>query len=263
VLEFETLVYLGVQKTGSRFIKRFLRRFVAFPEVANSNGMPRAQRKEGALHVISVRHPMSQYLSLYSYGCEGRGWLRERMNSLGHADMYSGDIDGFARWLELVVAPEAAFSGDKGFGFHSTRFLLMALPGYPQHLRGAELHDAIKTIFSARAITDVVLKQETLNGDLSRLVGEHSGLFRDHEGAIAYLAADDRINVSPKRGIDPENLPMEIRSAVRSREWLLFDLLGYQQDLRGQRRIGARRIFGAGAPGKMDLGPIAGAPPRS
>ena len=69
MLEFEKLVYLDLQKTGSMFVKKFLRRFSATPEVASTNGLPRAQRKDGALHVVSVRRPLTPYLSLYSHGC--------------------------------------------------------------------------------------------------------------------------------------------------------------------------------------------------
>jgi hypothetical protein len=43
----------------------------------------------------------------------------------------------------------------------------------------------------------------------------------------AYLAETPKVNASKDLRIDPFALPSNTLSALRDREWLLFDVLGY------------------------------------
>lgn len=240
MFESEKLVYLDVQKTGSAFIVAFLQRFLA-----SSNGFvyrsrqPVSQRKEGALHIISCRHPLDQYVSLYSYGCDGEGAFYHRMKGAGLASLYNGSTEGFAGWLELILSPERSegvtlgrFSNhplEELFGFQTFRFLRLALPGYPKVATQIETRDDARELLRNCGMMDVVLRQETLNDDLARLVsGEHAQLFKDQNSVSQYLSEAPRPNTSTKRAIDLHALTPEILSALRAREWLLYEVLGYQ-----------------------------------
>jgi hypothetical protein len=205
---------------------RFLRRFVDSPEIARSAGKPLERRKDGALHLISCRHPISQYLSLYSYGCTGKGGLRNRGDTAEFVDLYDGTAAGFAQWLALMLSPRK--STDELFGFQTARFLKMALPNYPKVLGRDPRKEDIKEKLLRFGMMAVVLKQETLNDDLLKLVGgEHCRLFKNWRRVPDYLARAPKQNASPKLDIDIAAMPPDVLSALREREWLLFETLGY------------------------------------
>ena len=240
MFESEKLVYLDVQRTGSDFVVAFLQRFLA-----SSNGCVYrsrkliSERKEGALHIISCRHPLGQYLSLYSFGCDGQGAFYKRMHHAGLASLYDGSTGGFAGWLELILAPEHSERLALGrfnnhplqelFGFQTFRFLRLALPGYVKASKQIKTESDVREHLLNFGMMDVVLRQETLNEDLCKLVsGEHAHLFENRDGVPHYLAETPRTNTSTKRTIDLQALTPEILSALRAREWLLYDILGYQ-----------------------------------
>lgn len=241
MFESEKLVYLDVPKTGSAFIVAFFQRFVSSSgDCVYRPRHPVSQRKEGALHVISCRHPLDQYLSLYSYGCGGEGAFYNRMQKAGLGSLYNGSTNDFAKWLDLMLSPERSEGLALGrfnnhplqelFGFQTFRFLHLALPDYAKVAR-----KHIKTRGEARehllnfGMMDVVLRQETLNDDLCKLAsGEHAHLFKDRNSVPRYLAEMPRTNASTKRAIDLDALTPEILSALRAREWLLYEVLGYQ-----------------------------------
>jgi hypothetical protein len=226
MIEFENLVYLDVQKTGSTFVIRFLQRFVASPLITSLPGKPLEQRKDGALHLISCRHPLYQYLSLYSYGCTGKGGLRNRDDTTDFAHLYDGTPDGLAQWLALMLSPKK--SDNELFGFQTARFLKMALPNYRKVLGRDPNKDDIREKLSRFGMMDVVLKQETLNDDLLKLVeGEYCHLFKNRRRVQSYLAKTPRRNTSPKLDIDPSALSADVLSTLRAREWLFFEALGY------------------------------------
>ncbi len=104
--EFKTFVYLDIQKTGSTFITTLLEKF--FPEHEVRKRRHIGMEKEfdtSKFHFISVRDPLDQYVSLYSYGCETKGKIFRRLNDREQGDLYDGTWDGFCRWLDFVLRP--------------------------------------------------------------------------------------------------------------------------------------------------------------
>lgn len=238
MIEFENLVYLDVQKTGSTFVQTFLRKFLAGGQVAGYRHKPVSHRIEGKLYVISSRDPLAQYRSLYTYGCSGKGGLRNRLVKRGVGDYYDGTTAGFEKWLALVLAPETVrkyLSGaDKPavsnlVGLQSMRFLGLALPAEGR-LEVGESKDKLKAALLEHGLCDIVLKAESLNEDLAALSeGEHARLFKNSEKIRKYLEKTPKKNASPTTfHIDLRALSSEITKLVQEREWLFFESLGYQ-----------------------------------
>lgn len=241
MLEFEDLVYLDVQKTGSSFVAAFLRTFAATKEVRSRKHGRVENRDDGKLYVISCRDPLGQYLSLYSYGCKGAGALRDRLVEAGLERLYDKTLDGFSQWLELIVTPEGSLKylagGDKDpwlatleyAGFQTVRFARMAIPKDTPIKRKNRSKAVLQTHLKSASLTDVVLKQESLNEDILALVRKHAGKFKNIDRVETYLSDTHKINRTPETGIDPTKLPRELLAYVQEREWLYFEDLGYQR----------------------------------
>ena len=239
MIEFENLVYLDVQKTGSTFVQAFLRRFCAGGLVARNRHKPVSERIEGKLYIISSRDPLAQYRSLYTYGCSGKGGLRKRLAKRGLGDYYDGTTAGFEKWLALVLAPETVrkyLSGaDKHalldlVGLQSIRFLSLAFPVTDSLLEVGRSKEKLKAALLEHGLCDVVLKAESLNEDLVALSeGKHSCLFKNIPQIRAYLASTPKQNTSSTTfDIDLRALSSEVKDLVEEREWLFFESLGYQ-----------------------------------
>ena len=72
--DFGRIIYLDVEKTGSTFISKFLQENMACQRVRKvKHGRIGNDFKKDSFYFISVRNPLSQYLSLYRYGCGGKG----------------------------------------------------------------------------------------------------------------------------------------------------------------------------------------------
>ena len=71
------LVYLEFQKTGSAHIRQLLARCIPGEQKAKHNRLP--EDLTSRFTVGSVRNPWAWYVSLWAFGCLGRGNLRSRL----------------------------------------------------------------------------------------------------------------------------------------------------------------------------------------
>ncbi|MBA3810181.1 MAG: sulfotransferase family 2 domain-containing protein [Caulobacteraceae bacterium] len=238
MLEFEDFVYLDVQKTGSTTIRRFLKRFARTEVVTDHKHRPVERRDPDKLYIISCRDPLKQYLSLYSHGNEGKGGLRGRLNKAGMSHFYNGTNEGFTSWLELLLDPVASQKHLLGVdnhrildfvGLQTLRFLILAFASPLEVFETLRDKNDVKERLRSAGLYKVVIKTESLSGDLKKLVtGEHSALFKRRSAATAFLDKDRTKNVSINPGIDLKNLPSDLVSRVQERDWLYFEELGYQ-----------------------------------
>jgi hypothetical protein len=238
MFEFESLVYLDVEKTGSTFTSVFLRKFVASREVRSERHQPVDRRDPNKLYLISCRDPLQQYRSLYTYGCTGRGKLHKALENHGLDHLYDSTKLGFARWLKLIASPGSSqtclMAADNHrilsfVGLQTLRFLKLALPDYLQLLKTTEKKADVIEIYRNNALSDVLLRQETLNSDLADLTtGPHRDLFKDVALVQKYLEEARKKNMMSDLGIDPTVLPRRYLQLVQDREWFFFELLGYE-----------------------------------
>lgn len=238
---FESFVYLDVEKTGSSFISRLLglycrERCVGFEQHAAMG----ADCDRSKFYFISVRDPLDAYLSLYSYGCGGKGRLRSRLTRDGMDDFYDATPRGFARWLAYVLQPENASALREGYGaaeggfarllgFQSFRYFRLAVPDAAALIARCDDVDALRRQHAAHALPGAVIRYERFVEDLCALIsGPLSHAIGDVEGALAYARSAKPVNASQRVDAGRDfAIPERLRRRLARREWLLGELFGY------------------------------------
>lgn len=231
--DYGSVVYLDVQKTGSTFISSFMRQHMALPLLMSRKHDRIERRNPEAYYFISAREPLSSYVSLYQYGCEGRGRFARSLKSAGHDGLYDGTQEGFADWLQFLLDPDNARylpavyrRGNPALvGLQSSRFLALSFVDAHSQMRGMTDRAELRHCYATERLQSYVVKTETLNDDLTDLFStwlRHTLI--DHGAAMRWLDAERRVNASPTL-VDPERLPDHVKETVAQREWFLFETL--------------------------------------
>jgi hypothetical protein len=241
--EFETFVYLDVQKTGSTFISHFLRKFCTEKEIRREHHARLPEDFDTKKFCfISVRDPLDQYLSLYSYGCEAQGKLFARLYNEGLGDFYDGTWPGFRGWLNFVLEPENANLMGEGYGtrrtgtassyigFQSYRVFALAVPAANRLLAASHTKEAASEIYDGSNTVNYVIKNETLRSDLIELINTRlRNSITDIAEAIRFIEQEKSHNASDRvdRYASNPRLGKQLRLLLESREWLLYEKFGY------------------------------------
>jgi hypothetical protein len=244
MLEFESFVYLDMEKTGSTFIIQMLNRFSAEPKIKQSHHESLTGDYDPTkFYFISVRDPLDAYLSLYSFGCGAKGQLRARMNKKGHDDYYDGTMEGFSNWLQFVLKPRHAkalgaayaYIADgrmpKLLGVQSFRYLRLAVPNADALLTECETRDDIRAVHAGHKLPHFTVRYEWFVEDLCELLsGPLRPYITDLDGALDYVRYSRPVNTSKR--IDDREPQFEIKrrllKQMREREWLMAELFGYR-----------------------------------
>jgi hypothetical protein len=241
--EFETFVFLDVQKTGSTFVSHFLTEFCT-EEVMKYKKHKRVEERYDPkkFYFITARNPLDQYISLYSHGCAGMGGLARRLRKRGHGDLYDSTWDGFRQWLKFVLKPDVSHMLDDEYGddandhireligFQTYRFLELALRTPLETLAECKTQDDVRTAYKETNIANYVVHHETFADDLIALITTKlKYAIRDLDGAIKHIREAPKLNTSDRIDAfeaDPR-LGRKIQSQLDEREWLLHELFGY------------------------------------
>lgn len=190
MIELETAVFLQNQKTGSTFVEKFLQAHCDEALVAHMKHKAPVIRRRGKFHFMTVRDPLDLYLSLFNFGLDGKGQIRERMKKFGMDKPYERGIDGFEDWLLAIFSDEfrpvfkmfAPYFDE--MGFCTWRYLRLAT--FEFRFGEAAVHST--------------LRFERLNAELRRLAqGPLAPTLRDVDEACAWIDARGRINASTRR----------------------------------------------------------------
>lgn len=243
MVEFETFVYLDLQKTGSSFILRLLENFAAEKQLrAKRHAGLGADYDAAKFHFITVRDPLDAYLSLYSFGCQSEGKLRAAMDEGELDQFYDGTLAGFGAWLGFVLKPcnarllgggyaRAADGALAGLvGLQSYRYLRLALPDAAAVLARCRTRQDIRDAHAARKLPAFVIRHESFTADLCEVLrGRLSHALGDVDAALRFVETADPVNAS--RRIDAGRADFVLDDALsrklRRREWLLHELFGY------------------------------------
>jgi hypothetical protein len=239
--EYETFVYLDVQKTGSSFISSVFRRFSSERCIRKEGHAALAARGDydsGKFHVISIREPLDAYISLYSFGCGHEGLLFGLLSKT-HGDLYNHTWSGFQQWLDLLLEPEnaplfakggAAYPAANLVGFQSARVLQMAMWRGEKKLRGCETPDDVRKSYQKLNIVNYTIRNETLREDLAKLLDTHlRRAMKNADAAIRFVRNAEPKMVSERVDQKYENARLTPKRAarLREREWPMYELFGY------------------------------------
>ena len=102
--DYGKLVYLDLQKTGSRFVVDFLESTCKLDlRSGDEHTFVREDYDPDKYYFITVRHPETQYSSLYRYGLGGnKGFVYRSIINSGREDLYDAENPRFNDWLEFV-----------------------------------------------------------------------------------------------------------------------------------------------------------------
>lgn len=242
MLDYGAFCYLDVEKTGSSFIRQFLRQHVALREGNGAKHRPVGWswgEPADKFFFISCRSPLSSYESLYRYGVDGRGGLHDRISAIpGMDNVYDGSPEAYVRWLRFVLDPAshgriARFYGHRQariYGLMTHRFLRLSFRFGDLRCRTFGSREDVLAAYRTRKLQGAVVRNEKLAGDLAEVIRAHLAPFlRDADAALAELSGEiERVNTSGQTA----DLSAAAREAglldlLEEREWFFFDQLGY------------------------------------
>jgi hypothetical protein len=230
--DFGDVVYLDVEKTGSSFVSKFLNDNMKHER--NSlikHGRIGADFRIDAFYFISVRNPLDQYLSLYRYGCKGKGAIYESLSKSGYAALYQPDLLSFQKWLEFVLTPKNA--GHLGadyktvdttlMGLQTFRFLVLSFQHAILKLKSIHDYESLGDLYDREKIHSEVVCNERLREDMEALVASHLSGYLNVEESISYLRAAPSINKSPQLDFDIGTVDEDTKGLIRHKERFLLE----------------------------------------
>lgn len=232
--DFGKLVYLDLQKTGSTFVSRFLNETCALSLIKESkHGRINSRPDRGAFYFITVRHPISQYGSLFRYGLDRRGALYHRLALRGYADLYAREPDAFNRWLRFVLQHENAAALGEGFeripreynlGFMSYRYLMLSLARPEKTLLHKPKTVDLLQYAREMSIVNHIIFNETLNEGVKTLATQLKPEFFDQDRVSAFFAKEQRVNASTTPEETLGKIADDVHELIRSKERVLLSL---------------------------------------
>lgn len=236
MIDLGRVVYLDMQKTGSTYVTGFLKRHLDLPVLRSSmHGRMKKKPPEDTFCFISVRDPLEQYISLYRYGCDGKGGFFKRQKANGLAEqLYGRGPEGFPDWVDFVTEPKNAQKLDPRyaktapsvFGFMTFRYLFLALPDPLRATRELSSRTELRDVYAVKSCVSGHVRTEFLSEDLAALCNaELRPFLKNPKKAEAFLRRDDRSNTSKAARIT--SVDPAIVKKIRAREWFLYETLGY------------------------------------
>lgn len=234
--DFGKVVFLDVQKTGSTWLSDALSRLLPTGgrRFAKHARLDRAVEADTVLLTV-VREPVAQWVSLYHFGCQWRGTVHQRLESVAAGRYrYDGTMPDFLTWLDFALDPAEAAHFPGGYargcpaliGLQTHRFLRLNLASPVVRLGRMADRDTLRRLVRRQLLPAHVLRTESLRDDLLALC---AGPLAPHVGDPATVAA--RIDATPPGKVTQTtaafraaDVPEEVRTRIRDREWLMVEL---------------------------------------
>lgn len=244
---FKSFVYLDAPKTGSSFICSILRKFIAEEEEQKEPHVPfKGTYSSDKFHFISVRNPLDQYISLYSFGCESKGALFACLHSQQLEGLYDGTWKGFLGWLDFVLDPQNARYIPAHYkklgklrrivGYQSSRVLCLAMRDGGRSLAECETREDVTAAYAAARIPDYVVRYESLRADMENLLCTRlRDSVSDMDAALAFIRENRARNSSNRVDRFEQNpgLGKRREAFLWEREWPMQAFFGYQPVQKG------------------------------
>lgn len=199
--DFGKFVYLGMQKTASTYVNRFLIECCTLDMIAFKKHKPvREDYDSTKLYFITIRHPLSLYLSLYRYGLMKKGGLYKKLKSHNMLHCYS-DITTF---VDFILDAENANYLDDGYdrfvaeeiGLMTFRFLRLALNVKLRTILPQTITKDFLLKLDSLLITNLEIKQEELMKGLNILATEKMPQYFNQSKCKSFLNKNEKINES-------------------------------------------------------------------
>lgn len=224
------ILYMDVQKTGSTFVTRIFDEVLDLPKVEyRKHSRLKRPKEPGEFVVLSSRDPLDAWVSLYNFGCEGKGRMRLGLDRAGVADaFYAGDAPDFAAWVRYLHDPaNASIVGERyedfahlGIGFQNYRELVMSIARPEAVLADVADRSGVVAAYERGCVVDVRLRHASLVSDLEQLLTHELAPFVIPGLDVrAVLDRVGTVNASHSR-LRPQDVDDVTRAYLSEIEWL-------------------------------------------
>ena len=231
--DYGKLVYLDLQKTGSRFVVDFLNVTCKLNlRYGVEHTFVREDYDPNAYYFITIRHPLKQYSSLYRYGLgDKKGLVYQSIINSGREDLYDADNPRFNDWLAFVLDEKNMECLGEGYekvpaslnlGFMSFRYLCYATLHPFRLLNIFQRNKDCLAHVNKTSIVDHIIKMEDLNSSLLDFATIIKPEFFSTKAVHDYLDAKQQINVSTLKHSDIGSASEENLEKIQQKESLLL-----------------------------------------
>lgn len=259
----DKLIFLELHKTGSTHIRQLLSKYVG-GQVDGKHNAPSAEMLEaGKPFLGSIRNPWSWYVSLWTYGCEKKGLLYQRLNqpkrwevvaekragkgkdaprppegaSAERANFWYADPmnpDAFREWMRVVFSPgcrqllEPGYGGSplgKAGGLMTFRYFRLFVKDTQKVPPKYKTLDMLKQLDAERCFIDHFIKTESLEADLINALAA-CGIALT-EAQVAEMLATRKTNTSTRPLSTKDYYDAETAALVGEHEKFITDKFSY------------------------------------
>lgn len=264
----ESFVYLELHKTGCTHTRNILMQLesIKTKEIGKHNAideLPKAMQQgiAGKKILGNIRNPWDWYVSLWAFGCMGKGGLFKnypdtpnRTSILGWKEMarrfrddeliktdkasiYSNpeDPEGFRAWIKAILNRKVDFGEgykqnqiSKDIGLLTYRYLLLFTKNGVTALTRLEDYKAIVQHEKERNLIDIIIRNESIEADLlnncSALGIECSELRK-----LIKMTSIQKTNSSKRRGYK-YYYDEDTKELVRQKEKFIIEKFGYSYE---------------------------------
>lgn len=230
--DFGKLVYLDLQKSGSTFVSQFLNETCNLPRVKEiKHGRIGRDYRKYRFYFITIRHPVSQYSSLFRYGLDRKGALYDRLAKQGKASLYQADTTSFNEWLRFMLDFNNASLLGEGFekipesynlGFLSFRYLMLSM-AHPVKtaLKKPATIDLLQYA-KEKSIVDYVIFNERLQEGLVNLAKNVKPEYFDQTRVNEFFSKERKINASTVKADTIKEIDGDVYRLITEKERILL-----------------------------------------
>lgn len=243
MLESTNLIYFDITKTAGTHIMEILR------EVLDEDFLYRRKHvgpidNINKFKLCSIRNPWDWYVSLWSFGCEGRGLLFLRLRQ-SHEHLYSDclNFSNFREWLKLINESEMIESNIfksrlysrkayKSIGIYTYRYLAAIHPDFRRNF-SSDLgsYARILALHQDNDHINHYVRVHALESDLISGLEQAGVYLKENYRETIYGLSTTPTNTSRRSKIPfTEYYDEEAREVVHQREKLIIEQFGFSFD---------------------------------
>lgn len=238
MIETDKLIYIQMQKTGCTRIGEIITELCGGKSVGRKHGTLLEKPKDKSV-IGSIRNPWDWYVSLWAFGCEGRGgvlsWLKD---DPGWQRVYSdsNNVDLFRQWLKMVYSEKYISRMQNGYnkfslapqvGLMTWRFAYLYLAGVDvDRVPHFDSYDEFDEYEKQNNMVDYLwVSLEDLYPTIAGILLGFGGMHSNKLGLLFDLCKE-KSNLSNHRPYQ-EYYDHESYTAVLDREKLIIDKFNY------------------------------------
>jgi len=236
----EKVVFVELQRTGSNQIREFLSQLVPGRRIGHHNRASEELLRSGRSFLGSIRDPWEWYVSLWAFGCDGRGGVFQRVMTNARdrwRPCYSdvSDPSRFREWLWRVHDERFRHDIGEGFGGSSVsacaglltyRYLkLCCRQGASSDFFDLGSPDVLSEYERSECYIDHSVRSENLVDDLVRVLGQ-CGVTVSSEH-VEKMRSAARTNASSRSKRAAYYYDSATEAFVNEREKLIAEKFGY------------------------------------